>query len=220
METLLQECLSRLSNDSEFLKFLVVCIGAGWTLYEWRQRRISERKKLAAELFEKFKTNSDVALATRMLDWIAQCDIGSAVGGGALCVVSDDRTLTAALATLDEKESFTPSEQRVRTIFDGFLTELGMLNGYLSSGLLHKADVEPFIGYWIQTLNGSGALYRPAVVGQLRKFIANFGFDGVQELLWRYSSSPFDRLKVGTRDFQRRWLGISPRQLHSVAGGQ
>jgi hypothetical protein len=190
------DCWIRYVQDHhDFFALVGASIAGIWALLEFTSRRIAERKKLASELFDKFKTNVDTILATQMLDWIKEFDLGVDRDGQPILARVNTELLIESLKTLDEKRYFPPVEERIRKVFDGFLTELEMLNSYVESGMLKDKDLRPFIGYWIDLMNGAGAFIRPNLAEQLARYLEYFDYRGVLSLMKRFEStrSPKER---------------------------
>lgn len=162
---------------------LGLAAGGIWTLKEFYLRRIADRKSLATQMFDKFKNHPHTILATRMLDWQRPFAIGEGANGQQLEFKSTSSELMSALRSDGGDVNFSETEVRVREIFDDFLTELEMLNSYITSGLLKMEDISPFLGYWADIIKRGEGIHRQPVSDQLMLYIKNYKYRGVEQLL-------------------------------------
>jgi hypothetical protein len=172
-------------KNADAFAFFGGVVGGALALREFLLRRITDRKKLAAESYEKFKSAADTQLATKMLDWTGEFVLGKDKRGRKLTQYIHDDFLADTLDTSTTRP-YTEAQRCIRDIFDNFLTELEMLAALQVSKLLQPKDLDPFLYYWVEIMaNQRNQNKRPKTIAQLRKFIGEFGYDNVEILIQR-----------------------------------
>jgi hypothetical protein len=121
-----------------------------------------------------------------MLDWDRFVDLGTSLSGERIVPFITTELLISSLDINREPSvGFSEVEVRIRDLFDGFLTELEMLNSYVEADLIKDHDILPFLGYWIRAMKGQGGYERPGFPESLSKYLKIYGYQGVIDLLSR-----------------------------------
>jgi hypothetical protein len=99
-------------------------------------------------------------------------------------LITDDIVAAALSSHHDRPRGFTLDETQIRDTFDHFLDRLGRLHSFVEAGLVTTADVAPYLRYWAaQILAAQPGDPRVDRLMQLRRFIVQYGYLAVQELL-------------------------------------
>ena len=86
----------------------------------------------------------------------------------------------------------------VREIFERFLEFLARFEGFLATGVVKQADLNPYLDYWIKLIAGQDT-HSPEVTKQvlpsLWKFIDHYGYRDVRRFIGRYETVAFPESK-------------------------
>jgi hypothetical protein len=86
----------------------------------------------------------------------------------------------------------------VREIFERFLEFLARFEGFLATGVVKQADLNPYLDYWIKLIAGQNT-HSPEVTKQvlpsLWKFIDHYGYRDVRRFIGRYETVAFPESK-------------------------
>ena len=129
-----------------------------------------------------------------MIDW-GQRDIVFPVNvaeGGTKRVRITDAMVAEALKHHSERaDGFEPDETLIRDTFDRFLDGLERFASFRAAGLVTAEDIKPYLAYWIHHVRSAqGASDKAERLVQLRSYIEQYGFRGVQRLFEDYQDDP------------------------------
>ena len=181
---------------SEFLKFLTdykdslpiigVIVGGAFALSRWIVDQRWRRVQYAYELVSKFFAKENTKKALTMLDAETKIELfpnESTLEARQFFV--SDALIIEALRT-DMKTGFDRSAFAVRLIFDEFFTDLSMFQHHIDARLIKLADVQPYLGYWIDSINGHGLVFEQvhtvALATRINEFLRAFGYKAILRL--------------------------------------
>jgi hypothetical protein len=101
-------------------------------------------------------------------------------------VVVADENVRQALLPHNERPQFTVIEAAIRDSFDRFLDGLERFESYVATGLVHPADLQPYLSYWGYHIASaqSGDPKEERLV-QLREYMGRYGYVGALRLIKR-----------------------------------
>jgi len=154
-----------------------------------------------------------VRRALVMIDW-GRRDIvfpTEAPNPGKLLVHVTDAMVTQALKHHKDRDiPFSQEEQLIRDAFDHFLDGLERFASFRAAKLVSPNDLKPYLAYWLHNVRMSeDGDHRQRLV-QLRRYIEQYGFRGVQRLFEDYRSDP---LQPATRSDWWRYDGKASKTL-------
>jgi hypothetical protein len=102
-------------------------------------------------------------------------------------VLVHDAHVTQALQHHSRRpDGFDEDEAAIRDIFDRYLDRLERINSFVEARLLSIKDVTPYLRYWAREIVLAQASDRTVKrIVQLRRFIRDYDYQGVQALLSR-----------------------------------
>jgi hypothetical protein len=192
-------CSVSLSNWIEILKLLGAAAAFWIGLNQYRKSEAWKRLEFVAAEMKAFYDDTAVKLAMGMLDWrkkeVAlfkyrdENDFERAV--------VDYAIVAKALGT-DPEMKYDKVHSAVREIFERFLQFLARFDGFLATGVVKQADLNPYLDYWIKLIAGHDAR-SPEVTTQvlpsLWKFIDYYGYRDVRQFISRYETVAFPEIK-------------------------
>jgi hypothetical protein len=136
---------------------------------------------------------------------------------------------------------FTAEQAAIRDSFDAFLNGLDRFGALLSTGLIKRSDLEPYMGYWVSDIVAPAA--NPVEAewsARILAYIHLYGFDGVKRLFAEFghkidpNGQPFQQFMAGTPATSRAQIqvalnrvalahqsrGANPTALASVAASR
>ena len=167
-----------------------------------------KRAEWVAQEMRQFYSYEAVGRALLMIDW-GEREIAFPVEGTGEHVTSvrvTDAMVTGALKHHSERpEGFGPHETQIRDTFDRFLDGLERFASFRAAGLVTAEDLKPYLAYWIHHIRSArGAVDEAERLVQLRSYIEQYGFRGVQRLFEDYKGDP---LLIAT---QANWWRYEP----------
>jgi hypothetical protein len=92
-------------------------------------------------------------------------------------------------ATTSTQQRFTVAQVAIRDCYDAFLDGLERFSSYVVTGLIDRADLAPYLSYWIEDIHAATNDPEDAAwCATLLTYIAFYRFTGVQSLF-----AAFDR---------------------------
>ena len=92
---------------------------------------------------------------------------------------------------------YDQAHSAIREMFECFLEFLAGFEGFLATGVVKHADLNPYVDYWIKLIAGQDA-HSPQVTTQvlpsLWKFIDYYGYQDVRRFISRYETVAFPEL--------------------------
>lgn len=134
---------------------VIITIGGGiiafskW-VYEYTKRNTWDKNKYLVDSVNEFRKKEAVRCCEKMLDWNA---IKFQYNG--IIVKTTDIEIYHALQIHSIKDEFKPQEVLIREIFDMYFDELTKLVILVDCGLISEKNLDRFLGYWFDILNGN-----------------------------------------------------------------
>ena len=181
----------------------VVAFVAGLVQYSGAQRW--KRSEWVAQEMRQFFGDEVVRRALLMIDW-GERDITfpaeTAEASPQRVRVTDAMVAGALKHHSDRPEGFKPHETAIRDTFDRFLDGLERFASFRAAKLVTADDIRPYLAYWIHHVRSAqGAADEAHRLVQLRSYIEQYGFRGVQRLFEDYMNDPL--LSVPNTDWWR-----------------
>lgn len=187
------------SNWIEILKILGAAAAFWIGLNQYRKSEAWKGLEFVAAEMKAFYADPAVKLAMGMLDWrkkeVAlykyreENDFERAVV---------DYAIAASALDIDPEMKYDKVDSAVREIFERFLEFLARFEGFLATGVVKQADLNPYLDYWIKLIAGQDA-HSPEVTKQvlpsLWKFIDYYGYRDVRKFISRYETVAFPESK-------------------------
>ena len=165
------ELLNFLATNKDSLAMVGLIVGGSFALWRWIIEQRWRRVQYASQLLEKFFAGKNTQKALLMLDTIKDIEL----------FPGNTEALRPAMSTGFPKPIFA-----VRMIFDEFFTDLSMFQHHIEAKLLKLEDVQPYLEYWMKSINGHGPVFEQvhslALAEQMNKFLHAFGYKAVLEL--------------------------------------
>ena len=167
-------------------------------LWQYRKSQKWQKAQILLALIDSFEKDTQIEAACAMLDWDARevrlersIKFENKMLVSALRVPIMDIAIAGELSVTHELEAaFTPEESMIRDAFDAFFDFFHKLYAFQKSGLLKFSDYVYF-NYWFELLQNIGEYKAdPEIKKAMDKYIQEYRFIGVQELLRRYQEHP------------------------------
>lgn len=166
----------------------VVVGGVPIGLWQYGQAQAWKRAEFAAGEMRAFFADPGVQKALRILDYNAiRIDLGAGE------VVVKDATLKEALRIHvrtpegGSSSRFTPDEVAIRDVFDRLFDHLERFGHFLATGLVRRADLRPYLEYWLRVLGTREGGRKPRdVVEAIWAYAHEYHGDGVRRLFAAY----------------------------------
>ncbi|MCC8968922.1 hypothetical protein [Bradyrhizobium brasilense] len=190
---------------------LVPAVALGFSLYQYRinslsaeRERMRERAIKAADEMATLRSDGDVALALKLLDYgdVAIEVIDRYSGGRTQVNVNRQQFAQAldyhgkrekALHTQSTEDKFGPFEIRIRDIVDALLVYLERVDALIAAGVIDRAEFGDLFSYWLklmaeQPLPDDSKLdhFDDASRAALWNYVRKYEFVGVVRLFRRY----------------------------------
>jgi hypothetical protein len=167
-----------------------VAFFAGLAQYARAQRW--KRSEWVAQEMRQFFSDPAVRRALLMIDWSGrEISFPAEDGEGVSRVRVSDTMVADALKHHSERpEGFQPDETLIRDTFDRFLDGLERFASFRAAGLVSTEDIKPYLAYWIHHIRSARGLAEDRRLVQLRSYIEQYGFRGVQQLFEDYKTDP------------------------------
>jgi hypothetical protein len=152
-----------------------------WRAESWK------KTEFVAKLYKEFSDDQDCKQAL----WFLQGDkrkIYYKAGEKIVeCDFSRDVLRDALSAAVEKGRELSPFELHIRDTLDRFFVYIEQFERAVQRKLVFQDDVYPYFGYWIALLKGEPDVNPPPpdVLGSIRKYIDDAGFDDVQKFLKR-----------------------------------
>lgn len=163
-------------------------------LFQYVRAQRWKRAEWVAQEMRQFFSDEAVGRALLMIDWGARAIAFPAdgAGGGSRVIRVTDEMVTKALKHHSERQGgFEPDEAQIRDTFDHFLDSLERFASFRAAGLVTSNDLKPYLAYWIHNIrSATGAPDGAGRLVQLRSYIQQYGFRGVQRLFEDYRDDP------------------------------
>jgi hypothetical protein len=108
-----------------------------------------------------------------------------------------DYAIVAKALGVDPEMKYDKVHSAVREIFERFLEFLARFEGFLATGVVKQADLNPYLDYWIKLIAGQDG-HSPEVTKQvlpsLWKFIDYYGHRDVRRFISRYETVAFPEI--------------------------
>ena len=179
----MNECVTLLGQYKDIGGLLVVLIGGVFALWRWTIDQRWKRVQYTYQLVKEFMAKESTKKALAMLDTTNEIEIfpNKENRDDRFYYVEDDLILRA-LSIDDGLTGFSPQEFAVRMIFDEFFTDLSMFQNHIEAKLIRLEDVQPYLEYWIKSINGHGVVKGDLLASQIDKFLRTFDYRAVLQL--------------------------------------
>jgi hypothetical protein len=162
-------------------------------LLQYRQAQKWKRAEWVAKEMKEFYDNPVVHRAMLMIDWEGRTFAfpeESPETGTRLVRVTDD-VVTGALRLYQmDQADFTTDEVVIRDTFDELLDGMEMFASFRAAGLVTAKDIKPYLAYWIEKIRSADTSGEPKRLVQLRAYIQNYGYSGIQKMFQDYRNDP------------------------------
>lgn len=163
-------------------------------LFEYTKAQKWKKAEFVSKEMKEFLNDFDVKRAFILLDWsyseipLKENEIDSTTKK----LWFDQTLIMKSLKTHYEVHNgeFTLEESTIKMIFDSLFEKLLIFEHYIKSGLITKADIQPYLIYWIEIIADIENSMKPIEVkkqmfvyidqygySELRCFFKRFGFD-------------------------------------------
>ncbi len=95
--------------------------------------------------------------------------------------VTDDIIMEAL--DIDSQKSFDHVQLAIRDTFDRFFIELCRLHAHIETGLLRRADLKPYLSYWLILMKTGRDRKSTEFLKRLHDFLKHFCYDGAIDLI-------------------------------------
>lgn len=163
--------------EENFVLITGVAASLKW-IWEYSESRKFEKNKFLLERIEKFNLLDSTQTAQKLLDWNK---ISIKINSDTRVI--DDNFLIEALKTHDEKDQFTLTEVHIRQIFDDYFTGLSELIILSQTGLVDSKNLNRFMKYWIEILNGTKKNKPIKLIGSISRYLSFYGYSDVLEFI-------------------------------------
>lgn len=170
----------------------IIGIGAGLMaflagLLQYRKAQQWKRAEFVAAEIKEMLADDVVQLALRLLDWNDGYYPLQTEPDPHAQVRVDDAILGLALRPHSSQSRFSPTEVRIREIFDALLTRLQRLEHFVESGLVTAGEIRPYLQYWIHLIGSVPSARKPeATLHAMWRYIDFYGYSDVQFFLHRF----------------------------------
>ena len=187
------------SNWIEILKILGAAAAFWIGLSQYRKSEAWKRLEFVAAEMKAFYDDAAVKLAMGMLDWRKkEVALFKYRGENDFERAVVDYAIVASALGIDPEMKYDKVHSAVREIFERFLEFLARFEGFLATGVVKHADLNPYLDYWIKLIAGQDA-HSPEVTKQvlpsLWKFIDYYGYRDVRKFISRYETVAFPESK-------------------------
>ena len=178
--------LLKFLTDKDSLATIGLIVGGSFALWRWIIDQRWRRVQYASQLLEKFFVSPNTKKALMMLDSVTYVELfPNKAEPEDRNLFVDDALMIEALRP-DMTSGFSDSAFTVRMIFDEFFTDLSMFQHHIDAKLLKLEDVQPYLEYWIGSIDGHGPVFEQVhsltLAEQIRKFLQAFGYKAILEL--------------------------------------
>lgn len=188
------------SNWLEVLKVVLAVLAFGIGIWQYNKAQIWKRLEFLSAEMRIFYDDIAVQAAMKMLDWrkrkIALFKSRGEEENDELREV--DYALVSESLGISPDARYGKDQSAIRDIFERFLEYLARFDGFIESGAIKPADLNPYLDYWIKLIAGQDA-HSPEVTQQvlpsLWKFIDYYGYRDVRKFISRYETVAFPELK-------------------------
>src|SRR5262249_31363560 len=165
---------------------------------QYRKSETWKRLEFVAAEMRAFYDDASVKLAMGMLDWRRkEVALYKYRGENDFERETVDYEIVATALSTDPDKKYDKVHSAVREIFERFLEFLARFEGFLATGVVKQADLDPYLDYWIKLIAGQDG-HSPEVTKQvlpsLWKFIDFFGYRDVRRFIGRYETVKFPEL--------------------------
>jgi hypothetical protein len=187
------------SNWIEILKLLGAAAAFWIGLNQYRKSEAWKRLEFVAAEMKCFYDDAAVKLAMGMLDWRKkEVALFKYRGENDFDRATVDYAIVAKALGVDPEMKYDKVHSAVREIFERFLEFLARFEGFLATGVVKQADLNPYLDYWIKLIAGQDG-HSPEVTKQvlpsLWKFIDYYGYRDVRRFISRYETVAFQEIK-------------------------
>jgi hypothetical protein len=170
-------------SHKEAVAFLIATVGGGFALWRWTIDQRWRRVQYAHELVEKFFIKDNTKLALRLLDTSGYQELRTLSGDGEKEPFTiTEELLISSLLTLQQQAMFEEPQFTIRLILDEFFTDLCKFQHHIEAKLIKVEDVQPYLVYWIKSINGYGPIYGKNLATQINAFLKSFDYDPILKL--------------------------------------
>jgi len=161
-------------------------------LWQYTKAQRWKRREFIATQVKQFESDKKIQLAMTMLDWNnRELYFPSDTHDKSIALRVDTDLLCSALLPHEEAQSYSQEEEMIRDCFDHFLDMLGMFWNFIDARLISKAELEPYIQYWIRLVSGEmTGWHGPQLSYLLLNYIRVYNFTGAQRLIKRLGYDP------------------------------
>ncbi len=187
------------SNWIEILKILGAAAAFWIGISQYRKSEAWKRLEFVAAEMKSFYDDAAVKLAIGMLDWRKkEVALFKYRGENDFERAVVDYAIVATALSIAPELRYDKVHSAVREVFERFLEFLARFEGFLATGVVNKADLNPYLDYWIKLIAGQDA-NSPEVTAQvlpsLWKFIDHYGYRDVRRFMSRYQTVVFPEMK-------------------------
>jgi len=183
------------SNWIEILKIFGAAVAFWIGLNQYRKSEAWKRLEFVASEMKAFYDDAAVRLAMGMLDWRRkEVALFKYRGENDFERELIDYGIVASALGIDPDLKYDKVHSAVREIFERFLEFFARFEGFLAAGVVTKADLHPYLDYWVKLIAGQDD-HSPEVTKQvlpsLWRFIDYYGYRDVRRFISRYETVDF-----------------------------
>jgi hypothetical protein len=142
----------------EILKLVGAGVAFGIGLNQYRKSETWKRLEFVAAETRAFYDDAAVKLAMGMLDWRRkEVSLYKYRGENDFERETVDYAIVANALSTDPDKQYDKVHSAVREIFERFLEFLARFEGFLATGVVKQADLDPYLDYWIKLIAGQDA---------------------------------------------------------------
>jgi hypothetical protein len=181
-----RELLTFLQDNKDLLATIGVIAAGAFALWRWIVDQRWRRVQYAYELVGKFLEKENTKKALTMLDAETKIELfPNETNPEDRRYFVDDDLMIEALRT-DMHTAFDRPAFAVRSIMDEFFTDLTMFQHHIDAKLIKLTDVQPYLEYWINSINGHGLVFEQvhtvALAKRINEFLRSFGYKAILKL--------------------------------------
>jgi hypothetical protein len=188
-----------LSNWIEILKVVGAAMAFAIGVRQYNRAQIWKRLEFLSVEMRIFFDDVAVQAAMKMLDWRRRkIALFKSRGEDNDDLRTVDYDLVSESLGISPDARYGKEQSAIRDIFERFLEYLARFEGFIASGAIKPADLNPYLDYWIKLIAGQD-VHSPEVTKQvlpsLWKFIDHYGYQDVRKFISRYKTVAFSELK-------------------------
>lgn len=163
--------------QDNFVWIASLAAGIKW-IWEFTLSTRFNKNKFLVERIDKLDSLESTKKVKKLLDWnLSKIEIDGQL------IKIDDGFLIESLRIHKQNDQFTQQEAYIRKIFDEYFDGLEQLVILSETGIIHKKNLNKFIGYWIDILKGNKNNKPKTLIYTIHKYLEFYGYSELLKIL-------------------------------------